>query len=283
MRLLVGIKCWWQGDWIEYVLRSIYDAAWKIKVVHGPVKVMFLAGFKNDDTLDKARAFPDPDGKIDIQTAAYWPSIVDMANATLDYEADFYLKLDGDEVPSEAWLDEFFEKMPEAQRMDLPITSNYYHVIGDFKHQAKGPISEYRMRGFPLKEKPVFHHPDGVIPYFKEIQMPSLKMENRLHHYNWVRSYEAIMIHRAYQRLNWWGWTPPMIRNLRFRPDFEKMVIDHLENYQKDDWPIEPMVDDHPEVVKQHPLWPDGVSFENAKMDWDKVLRSVDDGTIPRE
>ena len=69
LRLSFFIIVFEGADYIEDCLRQIYPHAWEILITEGAVELMAaLKGYfrSADDTLDLARAFPDPQNKIRI-------------------------------------------------------------------------------------------------------------------------------------------------------------------------------------------------------------------------
>ncbi len=263
-RLLVGIKTWCGEDWIEWALKSVYEVASQIVVVQGPVEAVEV--LKGDRTLEKVKKFPDPEKKILLVARPVWPSIVAMVQETLRGKGDFYLKLDDDEVPSKDWLDEFLDLVPQAIQKRLAITSNYFHFAKDFRHVIKAKeVDEFRLRGFPIDQPVNFFHPDFVYPFFPSISAFSLRMQHRLHHYHYVQPISQLARRWAYQMVHW--------KRGAWADVFKMKRMDNsLENGRISAWPVEEFQGQHPEIVKSHPFWPDGVDWGDGRIGWEELV-----------
>lgn len=269
MRLLVGMKVWREGEYIEWCLRSVYDVAHRIRIAHGPTRPVYEAGFTNDDTAEKILSFPDPDGKIEMIDRPFWENITEMCNKTLSPEADFYLKLDGDEVPSPEWLEEFLSLIPEATEKRIPITSNYHHFFDDFRTvYAHIPVYdrmyEYRLRGLYHRGGGHFIHPDFFAGIWEDFDGPALRMENRLHHFHRVRSMANIIASLYYSRTAWHNWTPKQLNDLKAKG-----------GYVDRGWAApqtEPFDGTIPEILHDHPYYPDGIPNDLRLIDWEELL-----------
>lgn len=98
-RIAVGICAYNEEDYITYAIRAIYDFADRI-AVSVSIKPWSGDGAPPDRTLDLVREFPDPAGKLRIQTG-YWATETDQRNANLDLArdaADYYMVVDADEI-----------------------------------------------------------------------------------------------------------------------------------------------------------------------------------------
>lgn len=269
MRLLVGMKVWRQSEYITYCLKAVYGVADYIRIAHGPVRVVADAGFTNDDTVEKIRNFPDPEKKITLIDKPIWNDITEMCNATIDLRANFYLKLDGDEIPTLRWLKEFYSLMPESMKKRLPITSNYHHFWGDFKHvyahvSKHDKMYEYRLRGFYLHGGLRFKHPDFVEGIWEFFNGPSLPMEHRLHHFHRVRKLDNMIACLYYQNAAWGKWTTTHLKTPHSGGD----NLSH-------DW-LRPDVEEYtgqiPECLITHPYFATGITDDLMAIHWEELL-----------
>ncbi len=82
---------------VEAALEAVYPHVHQIIIVYGPVKRW--AGFPADGSLELARAFPDPDSKIEIHTRDEWKDKGEMRNHyARRIEGTHQLELDADEI-----------------------------------------------------------------------------------------------------------------------------------------------------------------------------------------
>jgi hypothetical protein len=99
LRIAAGICVHNEEEYIAYCLKGIYDL---VDVIAVSVNTGVPWGGKAeplDRTLELVQSFPDPDGKMRIQTGE-WQTEVDQRNSNLDLvrdEVDLYMVLDADE------------------------------------------------------------------------------------------------------------------------------------------------------------------------------------------
>lgn len=89
----------WRTAGLEkYALDSVYDSVDQILIAHGPAGE---AGWQieDDGTLERLESYPDPDGKIRIESRNKWANKKQMRNWCADRaEGNYLLMLDADEI-----------------------------------------------------------------------------------------------------------------------------------------------------------------------------------------
>ncbi len=93
-RITVQLITYW--GFVSEALEAVYEYADEIVIAHGRVK---HAQEIDDGTLDKVRAFPDPDNKIKLEVRDEWDNKREMRAWCSDYATgNRMLLLDGDEI-----------------------------------------------------------------------------------------------------------------------------------------------------------------------------------------
>lgn len=255
-------------EFIEYVLRSIYDAVDHIRIVEGAVKNQVNAtddGHSTDKTVSIIKNFidnHDPDKKIRlIQINRPYDTLEEMKQTFLDYA-----------VPGE-WLlindvDEFYKpnditllrKAIEYQPLASEFVPLFLHFYRDYAHVAK-PHHEWQpqhqrffrfVKGMRYNAHPVVTDPEGHCSFFSP-------------HYQ----------HRRFQVKGWYVWHYGYARQ-----NMDQVMKDKQSYYEKElskhggaDKPFDEKVkiflgreenpedfctyplELHPEVMKTHPMY----------------------------
>lgn len=259
--LTVGLKLWRNTHYIEYVLRSVYEIADKIAIAWGPVPCMTI--FKDDDTLQKIKQFPDPDKKIVIDVQHGWKSITEMVNTTYDHATDLYMKLDGDEIISPELADEIKTNLPHCQKSGKCIVLSNIHFFRSFRqHVWKSAIDPWRLRIFKVSKKHRWRHPDFVPGIWNTPTDAGLRLKNPIFHYPYVMPVTEIILKLVYHLMNW--------KHLKF-PVAVHEAKDRITKLKNNTyaWKIKDYDRVHPEIMKDHP-------FRNISFPWefnDKLLQ----------
>ncbi|MBW1779295.1 MAG: glycosyltransferase [Deltaproteobacteria bacterium] len=122
-------------------LESIYPHVDEIKIAFGRVR---LAPEIDDGSLDRLRAFPDPDNKITLEVRDVWPNKKAMrAWGTSKLQGNYHLLLDGDEIWTglEEWI---AAGLPQGS----PRWVNLWHGGKYWVHDGPGESLHW---GYPLE------------------------------------------------------------------------------------------------------------------------------------
>lgn len=253
MHLTVGIKIFRNEDYIEYVLKSVYNLANKIVITYGPVPCMKV--WKPDNTLRKIKEFPDPENKIFVDARPGWKSITEMVNVTYDQATDLYMKLDGDEIISPELADEIKKNLFVCQQPNKCIVLSNVHFFRSFRqHVFKSTIDPWRLRIFKVSKNRRWRHPDFVPGVWNTPTDAGLRLQNPIFHYPYVMNVNKIIIKLSYHLMNWKKYS----LDVAIREAKDRIV--KLKN-NKYSWEIKNYDGVHPEIMNDHP-------FKNIIFPW---------------
>jgi hypothetical protein len=181
-KIVQCIQCFNEEEFIEYTLRSIYNAVDHIRVVEGAVGNQINAtpdGHSTDKTVEIIRNFmehDDPDGKVQlIQIDRPFKDLEEMKQKFLAYaiKGEWLLINDCDEFykPEDITL---LRKAIEWQPTASEFVPMFLHFYRDFQHIAK-PASEWQpqhqrffrfVSGMKYTSHPVVTDKDNQCTYF---------------------------------------------------------------------------------------------------------------------
>jgi len=288
MKVAAGFRIWREEDYIEYSLAMAYPYVDYIIIGYGPMRCMTY--WKPDTTLKKIKNFSDPERKIYFFSKNWWNHPQDCPNAILqmarELGADYYIKIDGDEIFSIQFWEEFKELIPLSIKKNKPITCNMHVFWRDFNHIIEFKDSkEYILKGFPINQNVLFVHPDFLNPESGLKHRARSKvfwkanricMKNLMHHYSYVKPLCSIfpkicnydicwkhpplnlkeVIHRYYYS-PWWS----------YPEKFEKWWIYPEKSCAPKYAKIIEYSDFHPKIMKKHP-------FRDKTMQWEEEINT---------
>lgn len=181
-KIVQCIQCFNEEEFIEYTLRSIYNAVDHIRVVEGAVGNQINAtpdGHSTDKTVEIIHNFMeynDPDGKVQlIQIDRPFKDLEEMKQKFLAYaiKGEWILINDCDEIfkPEDIML---LRKAIELQPTASEFVPMFLHFYRDFQHIAK-PASEWQpqhqrffrfVSGMKYNSHPVVTDKDNHCTYF---------------------------------------------------------------------------------------------------------------------
>jgi len=113
--------CYW--GFIPESIEAVYDYVDEINIAYGPTALTKNMGVKPDGSLEKIKAFPDPDNKIKLKIEDVWQNKLEMRNwCARNSGGNWHMLLDADEI----WvgLDKWIES-------DFPFSAprwvNFWH------------------------------------------------------------------------------------------------------------------------------------------------------------
>jgi hypothetical protein len=127
---------------IEWNLEAIYPFANRIIIVEGPVRIMRDLGFgpSSDGTIETVKSFPDPEGKIILESRSDWKEKDDMIRAQEKHFAGNWLfEVDVDEFyhPEDMkMVFKWLESHPECYSMSFRLNTffgRFDRTIGGFE------------------------------------------------------------------------------------------------------------------------------------------------------
>lgn len=273
-------------EFIEYVLRSIYDAVDHIRIVEGAVKNQVNAtkdGHSTDKTVEIIEDFMknhDPDKKVRlIKINRPYENLEEMKQTFLDYA-----------VPGE-WLlindvDEFYKledikllrKAIEYQPLASEFVPLFLHFYRDYAHIAK-PEHEWQpqhqrffrfVKGMKYNAHPVVTDPEGHCSFYSaHYQHRRVQVKGwYVWHYGYARqNMEQVMRDKQtyYEK--------ELAKHAGANVPFDEKVKIFLDRSENLDNILHYDLSLHPEVLKNHPMmnqldeqW-SGLIFES----WEKA------------
>lgn len=168
-----------EEDWVEFNLRNCYEEFDIIRVVEGAVEGRpgsTSDGHSTDRTLELIRAFPDPDGKIELYTGSrHFKSLEEQKQTFIDHakEGEWLFIIDCDEFYMEGDIDRV-RKAIKTRPSASEIIPTFLHFYRDFFH-IKAPHPEWQMQhqrivryrpGLKYHTHPVLTDGQGRCTYF---------------------------------------------------------------------------------------------------------------------
>jgi len=195
-----------EEEFIQASIESVYPLADRIVIVEGGNDYAVAAGLckpdkrSTDATVERIKALPDPDGKIELIQGA-WRDKAEQRNAYAERlkPGDWMLLMDGDEVFYESglWRVSYFMHHHELIQPQFDLFWNDFHTV------ARGIWDSFPQIK-ALKWREGYHYRDHNCPCDKNgnrvtasVRIKTVK-ERLYAHYSWVRPVEKLRRKAAY-------------------------------------------------------------------------------------
>lgn len=142
MKITFGIIVLNGDFFLKQVLETIYPFAHRICVAEGPVKYWRDKGvmYSTDDTIAILRDFPDPEGKLVVESRGYIEKD-DQCRAWFDrvpQDTDYVFCVDSDEVHKPEYIERLIQFLEKEQPSSVGFKSDSFYggfdrVIGGFE------------------------------------------------------------------------------------------------------------------------------------------------------
>ena len=198
-----------EEEYIQASLESIYPLADRIVIVEGGNDYAVAAGLCNpdkrsaDSTVERIKAFPDPDGKIELIQGA-WKDKADQRNAYAERlrTGDWMVLMDGDEVFYEAGLWRLSALMHKHE-----IIQPGFHLFWNDLETLGTDVWERYPQVKVVRWREGYHYRDHNCPsdgqgrLITAARRPRLVNEPLYAHYAWVKPLAKIRKKAAYYEL----------------------------------------------------------------------------------
>jgi len=278
-------------DFVDLVIRNVYDIANKIIIIEGAVKTADKnikhygkctscdeKGLSTDNTREKILSVPDPLNKIIYNRVGWVEDKVKLSQLYLDQsDADYMWQLDSDEM-YEQWVMkdviEYLETNKDINTVSFPV----WHFIGDLKHIGSGKNSPWdfipfrRIHRFKKGSKWTHHEPPCMTwPGEKKLVCDMGKNLDKeycasrgwyMYHYSFVTRKQAVeKMDNFYHRIYKPNWVGRIFDNI-FNEDVVKKYGSHswdetilYNKFVERKGGIEKFLRQHPTIMKEHPLF----------------------------
>jgi len=253
LRIAAGICVHNEEEYITYCLQGIYDLVEVIAVSVNTGVPWGGAAEPLDRTLELVKAFPDPEGKIRLQTGE-WADEVSQRNANMDLvrsEANYYMVLDADELYSAEEfmrIRRYIAWRPHIGQFRVRVKT-YWKINPVYRIDPPEPLKQHIISR--LKPSTRFIGLRRTSEKWRRLIPPHIGM---LHHFSYARTDDKIL-----QKLRNFSHRDDLVPNW-FENVWMHWDANHdLENLHPTNPPeykraIAVDVNDLPEVMRNHPF-----------------------------
>ena len=181
--IVVGIKTWEQEEYLYDAVLSAINIADEIIIAFGSRDTQSTHDPKETTALI-AKLIAENPGKIAV-IRGNWKTGAEAMNAMwqLASEGDYFIRLEGNEIIPEGFVDELNDRLLDIVESNLPLYAKTLYFWKDVKHTIHTPVlDKLQFRG-----RMVNHRLKIMIPEdFPNPSMKNIKMKSNILSYKYI-------------------------------------------------------------------------------------------------